>query len=105
VKPSPKETRDLGVTLLTAALLLFAVGYLTQCGPGTQRTPPAAESSSARATPPEAAVHGRTGSGESEQETGNEEQDEERAKIRNVAHALQTIAGNPEMRATLGLPK
>ena len=105
MKPRSNETRDLGVALLTAAMLLFTVGYLTQCRPATPPISPVAESSSPQATPSHGAVHARTESNRKESETGDEQEDEERAKIRNVAHALQTIAESPELRATLGLPK
>ena len=102
MKSGVNESRDLGVTLVAAAALLLVVGYLTQCSSAPRRTESALEAGSAPTSvvsPPEREEH-RSAHG-----PGDEQEDEERAKIRNVAHALQTIAGNPEMRATLGLPK
>jgi hypothetical protein len=42
---------------------------------------------------------------EEAEKKGDETQDEERAKIRGVARALQTIAADPEMQKTYGIKR
>ena len=97
-----RQSRDLGITLLAAAALLLVVGYLTQCSPAAPRTPPVVEAvpTQPRVVSPAEEEERRSG-----RESRDEQGDEERAKIRNVAHALQTIGASPQLRATLGLPK
>jgi hypothetical protein len=101
------ERRDLGFTLVVAAGLLFGAGYLPQCSSATRQTesvtngaPTAARAAATAATQREADEER-----EPAHRHSDESQEEERAKIRNVAHALQTIAASPELRATVGLPR
>ena len=104
-----KEGRDLAVTLMTSALLLLCVGYLTQC-----TAPPAGPSpgSGAEAEHEDAATARReaerersAGKGKSARESEEDEGQEEREKIQRVGRALQTIGANPELRKTLGIPR
>jgi len=95
-----RETRDLGITLMGATLLLFAVGYLAQCAPATQRNvpnaaaaPAGAEASATNKEREEAAGKPRVG-----------EDKEESEQVKSIGHALQTIGANPELRKTYGFP-
>ena len=102
------DRRDLGFSLVVAAGLLFGAGYLPQCSPATRQRESVtggarteARAAATAATQRDAAEEERTPANR----RGDEAQEEERAKIRNVAHALQTIAASPELRATVGLPR
>src|SRR5438552_280463 len=92
-----RDTTDLGAVLIAATLLLVSAGYLAQCG-STQRPAPPQEVTAA--TPSAATEHKR----KSIEESANEEDREESQRIKDVAHALQTIGANPEMRKTYGFP-
>ena len=91
-------------TAVAAALLLFSVAYLTRCSsPPPRVAPPTATSASGTAA--KSAVREEEGEGKSIKEFAAEEDKEERQKVENVAHALQTLGANPEFRKTYGLPK
>ena len=93
-----KDRRDFAIAAL---LLSFVLLQLVQCTAHKQDTAVSTNSS------PTAARHigDRDADEEREREAdrrGDETQEEERAKIRGVARALQTIAANPEMQKTYG---
>ena len=91
------DKRDLGVTLIAATLLLLGAGYLSQCSP--HQTPP--QPVSVQAPAPE---RERDAPRKSIQEEAEDEDREESQRVKNVAHALQTIGANPEARRTYGFP-
>lgn len=102
-----KEKMDLGVALLAAAAVLFGLNYLTQCSSASHR---AALSPISSAASPRV---GKTVEHEADEESDHhksvaeqaaEEDNEERARVQNIGHALQTIGSNPEYRKTIGLP-
>jgi hypothetical protein len=104
-----KEGRDLALTLMMSAILLLSVSYLTQCSAAPQRPSPTSNvgteregEASSDATPERKKD---TGKPKSARELGEEEDEEERAKIQRIGHALQTIGANPELRKTLGIPQ
>ena len=107
-----KEGRDLAVTLLTSAMLLLAVSYLTQCSAPSQRSSPTSHvEAQGGAAPPDSTAAGQgaaskpKGGPRSVHELEEESEEEERAKIQRVGHALQTIGANPELSKTLGIPQ
>src|SRR5512144_1799631 len=88
-----QDKRDLGVTLSAATLLLLTMSYLAQCTTTTRTLPsPAVEA----AAPERETEHKR----KSIAEAAEEEDREESQRVKNVAHALQTIGADPEMRRT-----
>jgi len=97
------DTRDLGIILLGAALLLSSAGYLTQCSSTRRELSPQATPSSAATADAPRAEHEREP--QSIHEAADEKQEEERAKIKAVGHALQTIGADPELRKTYGFAK
>jgi hypothetical protein len=101
-------SRDLGAALGVSAALLLVVGYLTQCAPNARRVVSDASAAATASPSRHAAAEEEERENErrpkSIREIADEEEHEEAEKIKNVAHALQTIGANPEMRATLGLP-
>jgi hypothetical protein len=99
----PIRTNDVIAAVLAAAGLLLTVGYLTQCSPAARPVPPKAVSAAAPSRG--AARAAVTRAPESAAERGDEENREESANIKNIAHALQTIGADPELRRTYGLPK
>jgi hypothetical protein len=101
-----RETRDLGVTLMGATLLLFAVGYLAQCTPTMQRNvpPAAAEPAGAAASGAEKEREKAAVKGEPDGKSRSREDNEESERVKSIGHALQTIGANPEMRKTYGFP-
>lgn len=104
-----KEGRDLALTLMMSAILLLSVSYLTQCSAPPQRSSPPSnveteqEGETSSDTKPERQKD--VGKPKSARELAEEEDEEERAKIQRVGHALQTIGANPELRKTLGIPQ
>ena len=104
-----KEGRDLALTLMTSAILLLSVSYLTQCSAPPQRPSPASnaetEDQGAASSDTEAEREKAAGKPMSARELDEEATNEERAKIQRVGRALQTIGANPEMRKTLGIPQ
>ena len=103
-----KEGRDLALTLVTSAILLLSVNYLTQCSAAPQRPSPTgnAETQPEGASSDTEAEHEKAaGKPKSVHELAEEEDREERAKIQRVGRALQTIGANPELRKTLGIPQ
>jgi hypothetical protein len=103
-----KETRDLGVALVGATLLLLSVGYVTRCT-STSRSTPSAPGGGAAHAAPSVSNASRTqgeaaGQPKSVRDIAAEEDKEESERIRNIGHALQTIGANPEARKTYGLP-
>ena len=89
--------RDLAIASL---ILGFVVLQLVQCSTSSRLNP----------QPPTPAAVGAARDSEAEPESeveegkkGDETQEEERAKIRGVARALQTIGADPEMRKTYGI--
>lgn len=97
------ERRHFGITLLTATILLFTAGYFAQCASAVRHTAPRA----AATVPPAAGIEDREAEHreQSVREMAHEEEKEEGAKVQGIAHALQTIAANPELRRTYGLKK
>jgi len=102
------EKKDLGIALLGATVLLFGMGYLTQC---TSARPNVTDSLSATPLSKAAAQHDeggereiREGGKKSVRELADEEEAEERSKVQNIGRALQTVAANPQLRATYGFP-
>jgi len=96
------DTRDLGVTLLGAALLLVSAGYLTQCSATRPEPVPQATRANSSAVAPRAE---REDEPQSIHEMADEEEQEERSKIKAVGHALQTIGADPELRKTYGMER
>jgi len=82
-------------------LLLLVASQLAQCSSAARRAEPEAVS-----TPAARVEAPREPEGERKprdaKERAREEQDEESARIKSVAHALQTIGANPELRKTYG---
>jgi len=103
-----KEGRDLAVTLIMSAILLVSVSYLTQCSATQKRPSPASDVATQHngaSTDAEGERAKAAGKPKSVHELAEEEDEEERAKIQRVGHALQTIGANPELRKTLGIPE
>ncbi len=104
-----REARDLVLTLMTAAVLLLSVSYLTQCSTPPQRPSPTSsvetEHEGEKSSDTKAERKAAEGTPKSVRELAEEEDQEERAKIQRVGHALQTIGANPELRKTLGIPQ
>jgi hypothetical protein len=95
------ERRDLGVTLVCAAMLMLSTVYLTQCSARTQAPEPASQTSAATRT-----VTGGA-SAQRQREAGRDaaekkEDEEESALNKNIGHAIQTIGADPELRKTYG---
>lgn len=103
-----KEGRDLAITLVTAAILLVGVSYLTQCSASSRHPSPGEESASGRegaSSGSESEHEEAAGKPKSARELDEDEGIEEREKIQRVGRALQTIGANPEMRKTYGFPQ
>jgi hypothetical protein len=99
-----RDKRDLGVTLIAATLLLLTMTYFAQCTTTTRSLPPTAVEADA---PERASEYKREESEhkrKSVAEAAEEEDREESQRVKNVAHALQTIGANPELRRTYGFP-
>jgi hypothetical protein len=94
-----QDKKDLGVTLMAATLLLLTMSYLAQCTTTTRAPTPASPAVEA-AAPERETEHKR----KSIAEAAEEEDREESQRVKNVAHALQTIGADPEMRRTYGFP-
>ena len=101
-----RETRDLGITLLGATLLLFAVSYLAQCTPAQSRKVPEAAVAPAETegASPETERGEPAAQREQERRSRPGEDNEESERVRSIGHALQTIGANPELRKTYGFP-
>ena len=106
-----KRTYDLSAMLAAATLLLLCVSYLTQCSPASHRSDTIVAATPAATPPAEARQEeererqGKSdGKAKSIREIADEEQKEERAKIKGIANALQTAATDPEFRKTYGFP-
>ena len=103
-----KEARDLGLTLVAATLLLFSVAYLAQCSSTSRSIPsePGRRAVGPSVAPPagEARENEAAGKRKSIRDIAAEEDKEESERIKNIGHALQTIAANPEARKTFGFP-
>ncbi len=103
---------DLGAMLAAATLLLLCVSYLTQCSATSHRSDTIVVATPAAIPPAEARDEEeleREGKGEhkptSIRDIADEEQKEERAKIKAIAIALQTASTDPEFRRAYGLPQ
>jgi hypothetical protein len=104
-----RETRDLGFALIGATLLLLGASYLAQCrsadhGPSSAGDTEAAPASAGTTATPQGEKTDTSEQRKSAREMAEEEEKEERERIKNVAHALQTIAANPAARKTYGFP-
>lgn len=105
-----KQKNELGAMLMAAVLLLLCVSYMTQCSSVTRRP-----ETVAAATPSASQPVSREEEDERERkaehkpksihEFAAEEENEERAKIKGISRALQTIAADPELRRTYGFPQ
>ncbi len=101
-----KQQRDVGSFVLAAAVLLLCVNYMTQCSSATHRTETVVAAPPSEAPTKDARAHAeRERKPKSAQELAAEEENEERAKLKSISRALQTIGADPEMRRTYGLPE
>ena len=90
------ERRDLGVSLVGAALLMLSMVYLAQC---SSRTPAPGPSSQPGAAAPSARG---TGANRQDERGAAEKDNDEAARVKGVAHVIQTIGADPELRKTYG---
>jgi len=97
------EARDLAIAVVVAVFLLVGLISLPQCSVAPTRT---AHDADAEASVSSSAVeneHGEaSGTRKSIHDVAEEEEREEGENIKNIAHALQTIGANPELRRTYG---
>jgi hypothetical protein len=102
------KKHDLGTMLLAAVLLLFCVSYMTQCSSTAHHGDTVAATTSAPNTPAqreEKAERQGERRPKSIREFAAQEDREERERVQNISHALQTIGADPELRRTYGFPK
>jgi hypothetical protein len=103
-----KQKNELGAMLMAAALLLLCVSYMTQCSAATRRPDTVAAATPSASTPvsrEEEVEREAEHKPKSIHEFAAEEENEERAKIKGISRALQTIAADPELRRTYGFDK
>ena len=99
-----RDKRDLGVTLMAATLLLLTMSYLAQCTTTTRTLPPRVVDAEAPQRGTEYKREESEHKRKSIAEAAEEEDREESQRVKNIAHALQTIGADPEARRTYGFP-
>jgi len=92
------EQRDLGVTLVSATILMLSLVYLAQCSSHTPVPAPGGQASAAAQT-----VQGTRATQPDEHKAAGRDEDEESVRVKNIGHAIQTIGADPELRKTYGV--
>ncbi len=103
-----KHGHDLGFLLVTAMLLLLCLMRLNGCDTGKPETVGSSTPPMRVSAEPGGGADERAASVErkakSVQEFAAEEGQEEREKLQNISRALKTMAADPQIQKTYGLP-